>query len=71
MKDYEEAKEQLDSEVRIINRLKSKVEDFEIERSKMLEDQEMLAKLNEMGLIDDHMDPVPALSVNLMIWIRL
>ena len=60
MKDYEEAKEQLDSKVSIINSLKSKVEYFEIEKIKMLEDQEKLAKLYEMGLIDDHGDPVPS-----------
>ena len=60
MKDYEEAKEQLDSKVSIINSLKSIVEYFEIERIKMLEDQEKLAKLYEMGLIDDHGDPVPS-----------
>ena len=60
MKDYEEAKEQLDSKVSIVNSLKSKVKYFEIERIKMLEDQEKLAKLYEMGLIDDHVDPVPS-----------
>ena len=57
MKDYEEVKEQLESKQRKIKSLISKVEKFEIERIKMLEDQE---KLYQMGVIDDHGDYVPS-----------
>ena len=60
MKDYEEVKEQLESKQSKIKSLISKVEKFEIERIKMLEDHEKLAKLYEMGVIDDHGDYVPS-----------
>ena len=43
----------------VIEDLISKVNQFESERIKLLEDQSKLAKLYEMGVIDDHGDPLP------------
>ena len=42
-----------------IDDLISKVNQFESERIKLLEDQSKLAKLYEMGVIDYHGNPLP------------
>ena len=57
--DYNEIKQQLSTKQRVIEELKSEVDRFENERIKLLDDQTKLAKLYEMGFIDDHGDPVP------------
>ena len=60
-KEYAEEKEKHKAQTTIINDLKSKIERFEHERIILLEDQAKLAKLFDMGYIDNHGDPLPDL----------
>ena len=58
MKNCEEMDKLVKSKQDIIDGLKSKVEQFEDERIRLLGDQSKLAKLYEMGLIDNQGDPI-------------
>ena len=57
-KNYEEMDKLVKSKQDIIDGLKSKVEQFENEQIRLLGDQSKLAKLYEMGLIDNQGDPI-------------
>ena len=57
-KEHEDAKKQMKDNQKIIEDLNSKVDRFEQERIRLLDDQAKLAKLYEMGYIDDNGDPL-------------
>ena len=57
-KEHEDAKKQMKVNQKIIEDLKSKVDRFEQERIRLLDDQAKLAKLYEMRYIDDNGDPL-------------
>ena len=54
-----ELKSEHDDKIRKIEDLKAQVNEFEKERALLFQDSAKLEKLYQMGIIDDHGDPLP------------